>query len=73
MMNLLCSNEYGSKNCFMSLNSLIEIRLYTRKIRLTRRFGLFCLLGGGYLFGDKRLPWSGLTVLSSDALSTAAI
>ena len=54
-----------------------------RKIRLTRRFSLFRLfnkwnkqvggissrLTGSYLVGSKRLLWSGLMVLLSDALS----
>ena len=55
-----------------------------KKIRLTRRFNFIslieinkinkgmehlCRLTGGYLVGGKRLLWSGLTVLSSNALS----
>ena len=63
---------------------VIYKRVVARKIRLTSRFSLFHLLNTknkqadeisgrlrrGYLFCDKQLLWSALTVLSGDALST---
>ena len=61
--------------------SVIYKHVVARKIRLTKRFSfiLFIIINkrmeylswltGGYLVGGKWLLWSGLTVLSSDALS----
>ena len=63
---------------------MLYTSVYARKIRLTRRFSFISFieiskinkrteylsrLMGGYLVGDKQLLWSGLTVLSGDALS----
>ena len=59
--------------------------MVARKIRLMRRFSLFCLLNkwnkqaneisgwlaGGCLFGDEQLLWSGRMTLSGDALRMA--
>ena len=67
-------------------HAVIYKRVVARKIRLMRRFSLFCLMNkknkqadkisgqlvGGCLFGDKQLLWSGQTVLSDDTLGTAS-
>ena len=74
--------EDGEKDLFESY--YIQVCGF-KNIRLTRRFSLFCILnkwnkqadeisvwltGWGRLFGDKRLLWSGRTVLLGEALRT---
>ena len=83
----LCSS-YGKGSLRITLNygCVTYKRVVARKIRLMRRFSLFCLLNkwnkqvdeisgrlvGGCLFGDERLLWSGRMVLSGDALQAAS-
>ena len=74
---------YNKKDNSLKVFVIYE-RVVARKIRLTRRFSFSSFieinkikkrmkylsrLTGGYLVGGKRLLWSGLTVLSGDALS----
>ena len=66
------------------ISGVIYKRVVSRKIRLTRRFSFISFieinkinkrmeylsrLTGGYLVASRQLIWSGLTVLSGDALS----